>query len=285
MQRVIEKTYKKGQKFLLLSDLHADNPKADLKYLKRMLDKAKQEEARILLNGDTFDLMGGKFDPRGNKDDLRPEHRNGKYFDSVINWMAELLMPYAHNIDMIGLGNHETSTLRHHETDVVERLVGILNAQTGSTIDKGGYKGWISYKVLFTDSEKDSTKRFNIHYIHGWGGGGPVTKGAIQMQRLDASTGTPDVVWQGHIHEVMYVQSVKEVININVSPPQIEGHTVHHVRTSTFKEEANTEAGYHVERGRPWKPLGGFWMTLNGVSVRENGSRKRIIQPEFVYTH
>jgi hypothetical protein len=47
------------------------------------------------------------------------------------------------------------------------------------------------------------------------------------------------------------------------STHQILQKPVHQVRTATYKEEwADGYMGFHVERGRGPKPLGGYWMTL-----------------------
>lgn len=71
-------------KFLLASDAHWDNPKCDRKKLKEDLDKAVEIGAKILLNGDTFCLMQGKYDKRASKSDVRPEHQVSNYLDAIV---------------------------------------------------------------------------------------------------------------------------------------------------------------------------------------------------------
>jgi hypothetical protein len=61
---------------------------------------------------------------------------------------------------------------------------------------------------------------------------------------------------------------------------------VHQLRTSTYKEEFGAgEGGFHVERGRAVKPLGGYWMTLNveRIIIKVNDKMKdtRIIDAKF----
>ena len=60
------------QKFLLISDLHWDNPHCDRELLKNHLDEAVRRNAAVVVNGDFFCLMQGKGDPRRSKDDIRP---------------------------------------------------------------------------------------------------------------------------------------------------------------------------------------------------------------------
>ena len=62
------------QMFLLLSDLHIDNPKCDRRLLLKVLNEAVERNALILIFGDLFCLMQGKGDPRRSKADIRPEH-------------------------------------------------------------------------------------------------------------------------------------------------------------------------------------------------------------------
>ena len=68
----------------LLSDLHWDNPKCDRNLLKKHLDYCLENDIKVMLNGDTFCLMQGKFDPRRSKKDIRPEHNKVNYLDAVI---------------------------------------------------------------------------------------------------------------------------------------------------------------------------------------------------------
>ncbi|NBW21525.1 MAG: hypothetical protein EBR82_77560 [Caulobacteraceae bacterium] len=60
--------------FFLLSDLHWDNPHCDRELLKKHLDAAVKRDAGVFIFGDLFCAMQGKYDPRGNKEGIRPEH-------------------------------------------------------------------------------------------------------------------------------------------------------------------------------------------------------------------
>ena len=122
----------KPKKVLLISDVHWDNPKCDRDMLKRHLDQAKELEADILLNGDTFCLMQGAYDPRKSKNDIRPEHNKANYLDAVVNDAIEWFSPYANLIKVVGYGNHETNILKRQETDVIDRFVFGLNSSQRS---------------------------------------------------------------------------------------------------------------------------------------------------------
>lgn len=186
-----DKDYKE-QKILLQSDVHWDNPKTDWDLLKKHLDEAKKFNAPVIDAGDWFCAMQGKYDPRGTKSDVRPEHNNIKYLDSLVETSAKFLEPYKDILTIRGQGNHETSILKRHETNITERLVERLKAK-GSICKLGGYSGWVRIQVQMYNAQES----FRLWYHHGWGGGGPVTKGTIQTARIAAYVDA-DICLTGH---------------------------------------------------------------------------------------
>jgi UDP-2,3-diacylglucosamine pyrophosphatase LpxH len=248
----------KPRKILLISDLHWDNPHCDRELLKSHLDQAVAGGHDILINGDLFCAMQGKYDGRRSKSDIRPEHNNSKYLDALVETAAEWFAPYAQNIKVIGYGNHETSILKHCETDLIERFVTLLNANTKSLIEIGGYGGWIIYRM---NRVKESTISFKIKYFHGSGGGGVVTKGSIQFNRMMAMVEGADAIWMGHVHESMEMTYTMERIT---NADTVALRDVLMIRTPAYKEEyQDGSKGWHIERGAPPKPLGGRWLELH----------------------
>jgi hypothetical protein len=247
----------KHRRILLISDLHWDNPHCDRQLLKRHLDEAVAGGHDILINGDLFCAMQGKYDGRRSKADIRPEHNNAKYLDALVETAAEWFAPYAQNIKVIGYGNHETSILKHCETDLIERLVTLLNANTKSSIEIGGYGGWIIYRMR--RGNRASTP-FKIKYFHGSGGGGVVTKGSIQFNRMMTMIEGADAIWMGHVHESMEMTYTMERLT---QKDTIVLRDVLMIRTPAYKEEyQDGSKGWHIERGAPPKPLGGRWLEL-----------------------
>jgi len=251
-------TCQSGQEFLLISDLHWDNPHCDRGLLKNHLDEAVKRNAAIILNGDTYCCMGGKYDRRADKSLIRPEHNTDRYFDAIVDTSVEWFAPYAKNILLIGYGNHETAIIKHGETDLLQRFASTMNYATGSAVQVGGYGGTIDIRV-----QHDNLRGVNfvVHYYHGAGGGGPVTKGVIQDQRLLASTEGYDLTWMGHVHELYYHQNM--IHRYDRSTKTLLQKPIHQLRTATYKEEWDGGyMGFHTERGRGPKPLGGYWMKL-----------------------
>lgn len=251
------KSTEKKLKVLLISDLHWDNPHCDRDLLSKHLNEAVKGGHDVLINGDMFCLMQGKYDGRRSKSEIRPEHNNSRYLDAVIETAVEWFKPYAHNIKLVGYGNHETSILRHCETDVIERFVTLLNSTTGSNIQVGGYGGWVIYQHWRGSVVSNAYK---IKYFHGAGGGGPVTKGAINFNRMATMIEGADAIWMGHVHESTEITYTLEGLN---NRNNVELRDVLMIRTPAYKEEYNEgKGGWHVERGAPPKPCGGRWLEI-----------------------
>ena len=264
---------KNENRLALLSDLHWDNPKCDRKMLKDHLDYCKVNDIPIFINGDFFCLMQGKYDPSRNKKDILPEHNKANYIDAVIEDAVDWFSPYAHLLTVIGYGNHETAIIKNLETDPLQRFVDLLNYTNKSNVQTGGYGGWLLLKCGLYESVYLSK---NVKYFHGSGGGGIVTKGAINLTRALEMYENMDVFVMGHIHENASRNDVREamVYNSGKRVHEYKHKQIHLAITGAYKEEYQDGAfGWHVERGAPIKPIGGRILTLNAVMDREDGKK------------
>ena len=240
--------------FLLRSDVHWDNPHCDRKMEKKHLDMAVKRRAGILDFGDLFCAMQGKYDKRSDKSCLRDEHQAGDYLDSLVRTAAAYYEPYAHNFVVIGRGNHESSIRQRHETDLTERLVASLKDRTGAQLRAGGYTGWVVFRFHF------HTRIYvvKLWYIHGYAGGGPVTADIIQAQRQVTYIRGADIMCSGHTHDHWSKQYVSIGLNSSHLP---EHRKVKYIKCGTYKDEYGTgQGGWHVETGKPPKPIGQHWL-------------------------
>lgn len=255
---------KLGQEFEILAtaDWHIDNTKCDRGLMTEQFQEAKRRGAGIIAIGDLFCAMQGKYDPRSSKSSLRPEHQVDNYIDALVDTTAEWLEPYSDNLLFISPGNHETSILKRCETDLIKRLANKLN--TGVAVS--GYGGYIKLVFYRTSDGKPSVKgrhdatSITIKTFHGYGGGGPVTKGTIQSFRQAVIYPDADIVISGHVHEKYIIEYPQERIS-NRGILSIRPQT--HIRVATYKEEFQHDmGGWHVERGGGPKPLGGTWLNF-----------------------
>lgn len=236
------------QWFLLQSDEHWDNPHCNRRLLKYHHDQAVERNAGIFKFGDILCLMQGKYDPRADKSSLRPEHRGANYFDLVVDTAAEWYQPYEKNIIMMSYGNHETASQKRHEVD----LLGHLGKRLG--VHVGGYSGFVRF--MFSRGTSNKSNKV-LYYHHGFGGGGPVTKGVIGTNRRAVIAPDASFVITGHIHEEWVVTQQRIRLSNSGKPYQDEQL---HIQLPTYKDEFDMRGGYHVENGRPPKPLGGVWL-------------------------
>lgn len=254
-------------KVLLLSDIHWDSAYCRREILKRHLDEAVNQNCSILLNGDTFDVMGGNKDSRGHKTSLRPEFKCDNYFDEIVNQAIEWFSPYAANIKMIGVGNHEVSVLKNNEIDILDRFVKGLNAANGTKVELGGYGGWI----VFRFNNHRRTVQYRIKYHHGLSGG---TKGINAFNKMATYVSNADMIWQGHVHEDYEMSYVEERIS---NENNVHLKNVIMLRTSTYKDEYYDQTtdlhgygGWATMRGHNPRFIGGRWLELQPIRHKTN---------------
>jgi hypothetical protein len=243
-------------RLLLQFDEHWDNPHSHQELIAKHMQEAVDEGAPIIKGGDQLCLMQGRYDPRRARDDIREEHNTPDYIDRIVEGYADFCEFAAPNIAFMGRGNHELSILRHLETDVIERIGERLRA-AGSSVVTGGIGGWIIVKLRISKTNKISVP---VYYQHGYGGGGPVTKGVIQTNRRAAYLPDAQVIITGHIHEEWSVTMCRDRLSK-------QGRTYHdeqvHICSATYKDEYDPpKSTWHSQVGRPLKPIGGTWLEL-----------------------
>lgn len=244
---------KKPTKILAISDLHWDSAHCRLDLLKRDLDEAKKNNYPVLVFGDLFDAMNGKWDRRADPEQFRPEHQGRNYLDLLVSTAATWFDEYRHILALVSYGNHETSIRKYHETDLIQRLVALLRLK-GSPVEIGQYWGFVNINVKM-GSKKAQICR--VYFEHGSGGGGPVTKSLIKNNRTGRNFWA-DIYFRGHIHSKTIDQ------HVTLTTDRLGNIKQHHqffVQLSTYKEEMLVENdGWHAEMGREARPLGGHWI-------------------------
>ena len=252
------------QPIYFTSDTHFDNSKTDLKAFKEFLDDCKSNKGLIVFNGDTMCLMQGKYDPRKNKNAIRPEHNNDNYIMSVIDDLVDFLTPYANNILQFNQGNHETSVSTRMELDVLELLVSKLNSKCGTKIQLGAYMGYI--QLAFYNNHKSSGRVCNIAYSHGHSSG-VVTKGTTVIQRYASIFPDADIIISGHNHEQWIVKH--QQFRLNTLKKKMENKTQWHLKTGTYKEEYMNGSGWAIEKIGVPKSIGSIKGVINYNSGKD----------------
>lgn len=245
------RTPKGGFKGFITSDVHFDSVFCNRDQFFRDINTAIETGHEIIIVGDFFDAMQGRFDPRRDMSHLRPEYRRTDYYDVVLNDALDLLKPYKKHILMVTLGNHELSVLKNAGTDLNQRLVQGLSTPANPTYS-GGYGGFIRIQ--------EERGIVPIKYFHGSGGEAPVTKGAIQTNRQGVFLPDAEVVLNGHSHNAYWIPLVRERLSPN---SQHYFDIQHHVRTPGYAMTyGDGMSGWEVTRGGVPKPIGGCYLDI-----------------------
>lgn len=248
---------RKGQEFLFISDVHYDSTKCDRELLDKHLRQAKEKGAAVFIFGDWFDLMQGKWDPRGNYSDLRPEYKSINYLDAVIDDTIEYLTKYKDIIKLFGLGNHETNISKRMHISPLDRVVQALK-ERGADAHIGGYSGWLIVQCMRPKGNRTASTS-NIHYHHGYGGNAPRSKGVLRVDLDQMQFPDANIMLRGHTHQKWYVPlTVDRVTNVGKSYQE----TTHHVQMGSYKLLGDRYAGWAVEKGFNTPRLGGWWASF-----------------------
>lgn len=235
---------------LLRSDAHHDNAKCNRQLEKEHLDEAVRRNALIFDCGDLFCAMQGKFDPRSSKSALPPEMaRRDDYLNALVEDATEFYRPYAGHWGGLSHGNHETSIINRCGVDLTKILAEKLDTCNLS------YGGFI--RLQFCRNRWQQSRVIAFH--HGFGGGGPVTRGTIQTNRRAIWYPDADVVWSGHVHE-SWVMTLPRLRLTQANA--VQRSNALHVCTPGYKDEHSCQSGWAVEKGLSPKPLGACWLRL-----------------------
>jgi hypothetical protein len=238
---------------LLISDVHFDSPHCRKDILRRLLNQAKERNAGIGIIGDWFDVMQGRDDRRSAKSDLAKQYKVSNYFDAVVEDSAAFLEPYKENILFASEGNHETAITKHHETNLLKRLCEELD------VPHMGYSGFIRW-MFHTENEqgqRSNKSSVPMYFHHGWGGGGEVNKGVARAQRERGPIPDAQIYVGGHTHTAYAIPDMR----VRLSPSgRIANEMTLHINLPTLKDEYNMREGFHVEKGRWPRVLGGYWL-------------------------
>lgn len=241
---------------LITSDRHIDSPKSDRSMQRRHLEQARERGAFVLDLGDLYDAMQGKHDRRSSKSDLGDDYRSPDYLGDLVRNAFDFFSPYKESFALLGIGNHETGIVKHAEFDLLRALVDRLR-DNGSQVVLGGYRGWV--RLMFQDAKGGGyRKSLNIAYIHGSGGGGPVTKGTIKTNRRAVIYPDADIQVSGHIHEGWSFPIPR--VRLTDSGRERSDEQVHLAIPSYKDAITNHAGGFEVEREHQPKPKGAWWL-------------------------
>lgn len=240
-------------RILALTDLHWDSAHCKLDLLKSHLDEALEYNIPVIIIGDLYDVMQGRYDPRADQNTLRPEHRGNCYFDAIIDTSIEWFRPYAKILALISPGNHEGAVMKRQQINLIDKFCQGMQ-MAGSNVISAPDWGYILIKMKHRRTV--DTKR--LFYQHGYGGGGEITRGLIDHSRT-RSQWDADVFVSGHIHR----RNIDENIIVRCSARgNVTQDQQLFIRCGSYKDE--THDAWHISKGRGARPVGGWYINFTG---------------------
>ncbi len=194
--------------YAFFSDLHLDAHDHNRPKLVRDLDLAAKHKCRMYFNGDVFDLIlpgDQKRYVRGN--DIVDSQAA---INQIVEQAVQLFKPYVNLIDGIGVGNHESTIIKHHSVDPIHWLVKELNNLRDKSLPPilhMGYTGYIIHRYHINEKRVRTQK---IWYHHGVGGASPSTKGMGTFVKA-VYAHDADVYWMGHLHSAAIDPGIERV--------------------------------------------------------------------------
>lgn len=179
------------------ADLHIGSPGFHRRKMVRDFEMCCENGYGIYIFGDLFDGIMPS-DRKRSTPSVVVKELQGKnaLINASVKYVAEILRPFADNIQMISQGNHEYAIEKYHHQDILGMLHETTGIPTTASID-----GWIRHRLRRTNSEGDRSGSHVIttYFHHGWSGNAPVTEGVIDFSRLDCQGA--DIVALGHNHK------------------------------------------------------------------------------------
>lgn len=250
----IEEPIRKGKiyQYAVFSDLHIGSKEFDGESLKRDLEKCKDNDAKVIINGDTMDLILMQDLKRASASRIKPEEGQINQF---IEEACEALIPYVAQLCIIAQGNHETAMIKHHGVDVLAWLIERLNREKkNGRIQEGHYQNFVRINFLDPKRGYKLGAKYTIYMSHGGGNSSaPVTKGMIDFNRI-AVANEADLYLMGHKHNHLVTTMPSATVS---EDDVIEVKNRIAVQTPSYTYQINTDKdnawidGYYGKQAAP----------------------------------
>lgn len=201
-----------------VGDLHCESAYFDSELFNQQMSELCEDKAYIFITGDTVDSIASidkRFDETNRHKDFMKYFSSTRgiktkqdYFNALIDYTVDLILPYAHRIYAWVKGNHNP---QRYGLDIDELIVEKLNVK----LKEKKIKHQIDYatsncfvKLIF--KRKNNVVSL-IGYLEHGNSNAPITKGIIESYRKSAVYDA-DFVMSGHTH-TKYKVVQTQVIN------------------------------------------------------------------------
>lgn len=230
---------------LPFSDIHFGDPKCNIKKLKEYLTWVKDNDAKIILNGDIFNLadvskIGADLDMISPNEQL----------DIAVN----IFSPFKDNILGVVEGNHDRRMRKVCNFDMMHEF-----CQRIKISDKYDTVS-IIIKISFGKDRRGKMVRYHIYATHGWGAGRTKGSKVNNMEQTALTYPVFDVYITSHSHFAVGYQDIIKIPRENRNGELIERKRTF-VSSGCFVGHSN----YAEIGGRPAVKQGTIRIRLDGT--------------------
>jgi hypothetical protein len=206
---------------------------------------------KIILSGDFWDLMEGKFDKRAHKKD--PDLQ-GHYINDLVKLGSKHLSKYKDKIIGWNKGNHELSFEKFSDVSITDFVCDNL----GISPIKKGMHGYYIFKFRYKGHENKNGNSKVFYFTHNTGMNGRRSKGSLAADILAGERPSADI-WIGeHSHRGVIVPlKVEHLSNSNT----LKYKRKYFCQSLTYKaadEDKNGES-FEINKGAGLLPTGGLF--------------------------
>ena len=174
-----------------IGDLHIGSKSCSEEFIIKTLEQIpKEKEHRIILMGDLLDV--------GIKNSIGASvYEQSNFLDDSIDYLYNLLKPFAEQIDAIITGNHEERIYKTVGLDILKIIANKLD------VEYCRYSGIITYSLPH--------KAYNIYFTHGNAGGG--IENALRRCKNMSNKVVADIYLMGHCHQNAHTKRIMNYVD------------------------------------------------------------------------
>ena len=191
-----------NEKILWANDVHLDSV-----YCKRDLFIEHCEQAdKIVLSGDFWDLMEGKFDRRQS---IKDPALTGHYINKLVEMGVKILKPFKHKIIAWNKGNHELSFEKYSDVSITDFVCKELQINPV----KFGMSGYYIFSFKHENDNINARNKTVLYFTHNTGMSGRRSKGSLAADIIAGERPSANI-WVGeHSHRGVIVPLKIEKLN------------------------------------------------------------------------
>lgn len=281
---------KKMLKLFAFGDTHMDSRLYDAQAFQHDMRRAKKEGRRCITTGDIFNAVKLN-DPRYMKHTLHKRFMDSgddAVMDAIVDYAFTQIDPYFDMIDVMSIGNHEATMIKHDGTNLVTRLIKMLNDKHSHESHRIQYGTNMYYLVYRFRIKATSTKLYTILVHHGTANMGK-SKGLSCVSKFREAGYIYDLFLFGHGHQFVATRGVwvrPMVDRMYAEDYDLQVTKCRAVQTGTYKKNIlRGDSTWEEDKAFELAEIGGAFITVKCKqrSLKPWAEDKRCSKREYLF--